>query len=46
MMYECDSCRNMARLPGCETNVVTRECPVCDGPTTWRVAFEAEGVNF
>lgn len=46
MMYECNSCGNLARMPGCETNVATRDCPVCDRPTTWRVAFEAEGVSY
>jgi hypothetical protein len=46
MMYECAECENMARLPGCETNATTRECPVCEDVTTWQVAFEGEGVSY
>ncbi|MXR22217.1 hypothetical protein [Halobacterium bonnevillei] len=45
MMYECAECQHMARLPGCETNRTTRECPVCGDVTAWRVAFENEGVS-
>lgn len=46
MMYECAECENMTRLPGCEANQTTRECPICEAVTTWRVAFEGEGVSY
>lgn len=45
MMYECGGCGNLARLTGCESNRVVQNCPVCGEATTWRVAFEAEGVD-
>ncbi|WP_336036922.1 hypothetical protein [Halobacterium yunchengense] len=46
MMYECAECEQLARLPGCESDRTARECAVCGEVTTWRVAFEGEGVSF
>lgn len=46
--YECGECGQLGEFAGIEVSPFTRQCPVCEEPTTWELAFadEDQGVSF
>lgn len=38
--FECHGCGQLVDLVGVECAELREECPVCEEPTTWTVAFD------
>lgn len=46
MYYECTQCETMLDVVGVDSSTFVRECPTCEELTSWKHAFEGEGVSF
>ena len=44
--FECEECGQLGRFPPGDCAEFRMDCPVCGEETTWRRAFEGEGVSF
>jgi|AntRauTorckE6833_2_1112554.scaffolds.fasta_scaffold03155_8 Zn finger protein HypA/HybF involved in hydrogenase expression len=44
--FECEDCGQLQRLPPRDGTSFRMQCPACGEETTWRRAFEGEGVSF
>ncbi|UPV73761.1 hypothetical protein M0R89_14590 [Halorussus limi] len=46
--YECAGCGQLADFADAHGETVHRDCPVCEAPTHWEVAFtdDRAGVSF
>lgn len=46
--FECTECAQLGRFTRLDRTEFVMECPACEEPTLWTVAFDAEteGVSF